>query len=178
MCATIFHHAKYVLVFLVARVKMELETSAAWSSCPSASLPQNRQAEVCVLLSITSCCCISSWLQRKSISCFFGADSSSALWSSCAAPCLRPCPQKLFQLSQGVFYLKIKVCCAQRIMGESVFLKPCCPFQLSLLAGESRVTWGVLMLLGGFVGDAKLIMAMLGFTGDQWHLLSHFMDPE
>lgn len=97
-----------VWVLLMANVKTELETSAAWSSCPFASLPQNSRAEVSVLLSITSCCCISSWLQRKSISCFFDGESSVAWWPCCAAPWVCPRPQKLFQYLREYFIWKLK----------------------------------------------------------------------
>lgn len=56
--------------FAMKHVKIELETSAAWSSCPFAGLPPSKQEEVCVPRSVTSCCRVSSWLERKSISCF------------------------------------------------------------------------------------------------------------
>lgn len=95
-----------VLVLLMAPVKTELEMSAAWSSCPFASLPQNRQAEVCVLLSITSCCCISSWLQRKSISCFFDAVINCMMTLLCYL-WVSPCPQKLFQYLREYFIWKL-----------------------------------------------------------------------
>lgn len=91
---------------LMAHVKTE--TSAAWSSCLFASLPQNSLAEVCVLLSITSCCCISSWLQRKSISCFFDAESSIACWLCCAAPWVSPFSWNCFIISGSYFSWKLK----------------------------------------------------------------------
>jgi len=61
----------------------------------------------------------------------------------------------------------------------SVFLKPCCSHQLSLLTGESR--WSDLRDLdidSRLVGDAKLIMPMLDFTGVYWDLAIYFVVPE
>lgn len=56
--------------FVMKCISTELETSAVWSSCPFADLSPSKQAEVCIPWSVTSCCCISSWLERKSNTCF------------------------------------------------------------------------------------------------------------
>lgn len=73
---------------------------------------------------------------------------------------------KTVSVSQGVFYLKIKVCCVQRTTWDVYLWNPValasCP---SLQVKANWVTWGVLMFLAGFVGDARQIMAMLSFTG-------------
>lgn len=141
--------------------------------------PVTEQAgRVCVLLSITSCCCISSWLQRKSISCFFDA-VINCMMTLLAALWVHPCPQKLFQYLREYFIWKLKGCYSQRITWDPYLWNPVAFFSCPCSQGKAdRVTWGVLMLLAGFVGDAELMMPMLGFTGVCWDLFLHFMNPE
>lgn len=64
--------------FAMKHVKTELETSAAWSSCPFAGLPPSKRAAVCIPWSITSCCCISSWLERNPVA----ASSNTSIQSA------------------------------------------------------------------------------------------------
>lgn len=56
---------------------------------------------------------------------------------------------------------------------ETLLPPPACPCSQVKAGG---VTWGILMLIAGFVGDAKLIKPMLDFTGVCRELITYFMN--
>lgn len=160
-----------VLFLLLVNVKTELETWVARSSCPFASLPQTGGQR--------SVCCCPSPAAAASLHGCRGNPSAASLVRSHQlhddpAVLHRELVPVLVNCFSVSFYLKIKVCCAQRITWRLLLLP-------AVLAHRWKQTeWlegGVLMLLAGSVGDARLIMPMLGFTGVCWDLFSHFMNP-